>query len=87
MLSQRFQLKMSNPATVAESHKVELTFGLAARGHMPPLSMVSGFRGPITPRGEYIPCNASRTGSQETMKQRAHARLLEYHLCKLTNLE
>jgi len=70
--------------TVAESHKVELT---AARGHMPPLCMVSGLRGPITPRGEYIPCNASITGSQETMKQRAHARLLEYYLCKLTNLE
>jgi len=60
---------------------------LAARGHMPPLCMVSGFRGPITPRGEYIPCNASITGSQETVKQREHARLLEYHLCKLTNLK
>jgi len=54
---------------------------------MPPLCTVLGFRGPITPRGEYIPCNASITGSQETMKQRAHAGLLEYYLCKLTNIE
>jgi len=54
---------------------------------MPPSCTVSGFRGPITPRGDYIPCNASTTGSQETMKQRAYARLLGYYLCKLTNLE
>jgi len=54
---------------------------------MPPSCTVSGFRGPITPRGDYIPCNASTTGSQETMKQKAYAHLLEYYLCKLTNLE
>ena len=54
---------------------------------MPPLCTVLGFQGPITPRGEYIPCNASITGLQETMKQREHARLLECYLCKLTNIE
>ena len=53
---------LATQSTVAESHKVEL---MAVRGHMPPLCMVSGLRGPITSRGEYILCNASITGLQD----------------------